>query len=976
MNQPAPPLPSAEENPILTDLVEAFAARVQAGEALDAAAYAREHPAHEAELRRLLPAVVAMAELGESKAGDDVLAASAADADLPLQRLGDFQLLREVGRGGMGVVYQAEQVSLGRRVALKVLPTAAALDGRALQRFKNEAQAAALLQHPNIVPVIAVGCEHGMHFFAMQFIDGISLAGLIRDLRSRISPGDDTRPEGGPADPDRTTQFPEARPEEGSATAALSASGSGFSEAELGSGPPARSRSYFRAVARLALQAAEALEHAHQMGVIHRDVKPANLLVNNRGNVWVTDFGLARLRHDAGLTAPGDLVGTIRYMSPEQARADRVPIDHRTDVYALGATLYELLTLQPAFPGDDRRELLRRILLEEPRRPRRVNAAVPADLEAIVLKAMEKTPADRYASAQEMAEDLRRYLADEPVRARRSAPWRRAVKWAHRHAAVTLTAVAAAAVVLVTLAVAVTLLSVNNQQLREQENQLRQQTERLTQEQGARTEALRQANEQAARAQQAGQLVRDALKDVLLQLADRKLQKDPQWSATAEKLLQRGVKVYEDLARVQGKDPQARCDIAFALRQAAAVFAFLGQDASARQTWGRAIELGEGLVKVNPDYWPARFALAGAYRELGDQHRDMGRRPEALKAYQEALDVWTHPTPVQACPLEGSLAHDGLGNICEQSGQELEAAEHYHQAIAHREKFVALDPDNPEHRMCLCYWHRKLGWLVGRHGTAEQAGGHLRTAYDLSEKIVKDNKYDAVAARMELVQCCRARGDWVAQTEPEAAAKFYQQAQGILAELAQAAPGEPRFRQLLAEFHGRLGFLARIRQHSAKAAEHFRKARDLLVALAADVPGGGPGPGAPGANENALAWFLATCPDESFRDAGRAVAAALKAVGRAPLRGDYQGTLGAAYYRAEKYDHAIEALQKGRKLPQGGGAADLVFLALAYEKKGNHEQAQKWHRKALKAAQLDHAGDPALRVLRDEAAALLGASAS
>src|SRR5205823_7117181 len=169
---------------------------------------------------------------------------------------------------------------------------------------------------------------------------------------------------------------------------------------------------FFRTVANLGVQAAEALEHAHQLGVIHRDIKSANLLVDERGNLWVTDFGLAHCQSQAGLTMSGDLVGTLRYMSPEQALARRVETDHRTDVYSLGATLYELLTLEPVFNGRDRQELLRQIAFEAPKPPRRLNRAIPAELETIVLKALEKNPTDRYATAQELADDLERYLKD------------------------------------------------------------------------------------------------------------------------------------------------------------------------------------------------------------------------------------------------------------------------------------------------------------------------------------------------------------------------------------------------------------------------------------------------------------------------------------------------------------------------------------------------------------------------------------
>jgi WD40 repeat protein len=198
-------------------------------------------------------------------------------------------------------------------------------------------------------------------------------------------------------------------------------------------GSSVRNGEYVRTVARLGMQAAEALEHAHQQGVLHRDIKPSNLLIDARGNLWVTDFGLARFQSDNGLTMTGDLLGTLRYMSPEQALGKRVVVDHRSDVYSLGATLYEMLTLLPAFDGHDRAEILRRIAEQEPRPLRKVNPAVPFDLETVVAKAMEKEAATRYATAGELAEDLKRFLEVQPVRARRPSLVDRAVKSARRN---------------------------------------------------------------------------------------------------------------------------------------------------------------------------------------------------------------------------------------------------------------------------------------------------------------------------------------------------------------------------------------------------------------------------------------------------------------------------------------------------------------------------------------------------------------
>ena len=350
-------------------------------------------------------------------------------------RLGDFQIIREVGRGGMGVVYEAQQLSLDRRVALKVLPFAATLDARQLKRFKNEAQAAAQLHHNQIVPVYAVGCDRGVHYYAMQFIDGQSLAEIIQELRelSPLHPGEqrEARSEG-------------ARPAGavGNPTTSIDST----VEARTGIVTPRssildpRSSTCFRAAAELIVQAALALEHAHQLGVVHRDIKPANLLVDASGNLWITDFGLARGRTEQGLTRSEDLVGTLRYMSPEQALAKRGLVDHRTDIYSLGVTLYEALTLEPAYAGSDRDDLLRQIAMCAPRPPRRLRPSIPVALETIVLKAIAREPERRYASAQDLADDLQRFLENRPIRAVRPTLWERLTKWCGRHKPVLMAA--------------------------------------------------------------------------------------------------------------------------------------------------------------------------------------------------------------------------------------------------------------------------------------------------------------------------------------------------------------------------------------------------------------------------------------------------------------------------------------------------------------------------------------------------------
>jgi WD40 repeat protein/serine/threonine protein kinase len=414
-------------NARLIDLVMRAEDLQEQGRPVTADELCRDCPELWPELQRLLSGVAQVNRLLRPDS------ATRATADKPAswpafvtREIRGYQILREIGRGGMGIVYEAVQTSLDRRVALKVLPDLALRDPRQVQRFEREARLVARLHHTNIVPVYGIGVDNGLHYFAMEFIAGLSLEKVLANLQRlrkidlknesdplAKSPGERQEPgarhqpsadeESHPLSP--LTPFP----------ARLSESG----------------RPYWHSLARIGLQAAQALDYAHGQGVLHRDIKPSNLILDGQGTVWVTDFGMGKVvGDDDQLTHTGDVVGTLRYLAPERFRGEA---DARADIYSLGLTLYEMLTLRPAFAGADRHELVHCLLHDEPPRPRKLNSRVPLDLETIVLKAIARDKSQRFQTAGDLAADLARFLADEPIKARRVGPWERLRRWARRN---------------------------------------------------------------------------------------------------------------------------------------------------------------------------------------------------------------------------------------------------------------------------------------------------------------------------------------------------------------------------------------------------------------------------------------------------------------------------------------------------------------------------------------------------------------
>lgn len=350
-------------------------------------AYLVEHfPEHFHELVELLPTLKLLTQKISKENRAEVL---------PGTTLGEYRLLKEIGRGGMGVVYQAEQLSLRRYVAIKLLHASAMLDDRRMKRFQSEVRAAAMLRHPHIVSVHRVDFQQGIHFYVMDLIEGKSLAETIHDARRQSRKA--IQPAGNASRPSHRT------------------------------GP-----TRYHRVAKLGIQAAQALHYAHEQGVIHRDIKPSNLLLDLNDNLLITDFGLARIEtEEENLTRTNEFLGTLRYMSPEQI--EKRAVDRRTDVYSLGVTLYEFCCGYPAFEGTTAVDLSREVIETEPKRLWQYDRSLPRDLATIIHKAADKDPQTRYSSALEFAQDLERFLNNEPVIARPSSALRRSWRWCRRN---------------------------------------------------------------------------------------------------------------------------------------------------------------------------------------------------------------------------------------------------------------------------------------------------------------------------------------------------------------------------------------------------------------------------------------------------------------------------------------------------------------------------------------------------------------
>jgi tetratricopeptide (TPR) repeat protein len=913
-----------------------------------------------------------------------VEAGARASGELPRQ-IGDYRIVREIGRGGMGVVYEAIQVSMERRVALKVLSSAYPHAARAVRRFQQEARAGGRLHHTNIVPIHGMGQHDGLWYYAMDLVDGRGLNRVIAELKAARGPGRES-------------------------------SVSKVTSEHFGSDTGAHS--FHVHAAELFAGVADALETSHQAGVIHRDIKPSNLLLDARGVLMIVDFGLARVENGAeAITLTGDLLGTPAYMSPEQAAAKRTEIDHRTDIYSLGATLYEVLTLEPPFRGEKLQDFCEQIVTCEPAVPRRLNRLLPRDLETIVFKTMEKDRDKRYATAAELARDLRRFAQGGAIQARRVGPMGRAWRRVKRHkvhsalAAALLVAVGAggylglraaaeserrreleyASICVRAEQAVITALSTRAEEhsggrddpctLFEQAIALapdrpdaylgralvhgRPMEARLADLDAARARGLPTTTWHAARAQfledegshgqgggqGAGQATSPA-DAYSAYLEARRLADERRWAEARQAL-----------GRVLSANETGLAQRYMALRLRATASALLNEHAEALEDLVQLQALGDESASL-------RAAIASQWRRHGDEGMAERRFAEVLELVGQTgteagwfvlcEDLHDHQDYVlmERAARAAIEAHPRSSKLCAKLSDALRHLGRLDDALLASERAIELDPDRSGS-------HLERGNALDALGRHKDALAAFDRALAIEQSTVGHYNRGNALWSLRRVEESLAAYDRALELDPSDPDCHGNRGDALVA-LERFEEAVAAFDRALTldptnlDYHEKRGFALQSAGRIAEAVGAFERALELDPRSTYAMAG--------------AAWWRATSSDASVRDAPRAVALARTVVELAPEYGNAWNTLGVALYRAEEWQAALSALQRSMQLRSGGDAYDWYFMAMLDARAGRGDQARAWFDRAVAWTQ-EHLPDAEdLARFRSEAEEALGSS--
>jgi tetratricopeptide (TPR) repeat protein len=666
----------------------------------------------------------------------------------------DYEILGLLGRGGMGVVYQARQVKLNRVVALKMILTGGQAGATEVARFRAEAETQARLQHPNIVQIFDVGEARDGPYFSMECVDGGSLAKHIAGTPQPVRPA-----------------------------------------------------------AQLVETLARAIHHAHRCGLVHCDLKPANILlqkaetrhptsesngVDSVSDVGcrmsdftpkVTDFGLAKwLRDKMGDSTSGTIIGTPSYMAPEQTTGSAKAIGPPVDVYALGAILYELLTGRPPFLGQTALDTLQQVQSQEPVPPRQLQPKVPRDLETICLKCLHKEPGHRYADAEALADDLRRFLGGEPIRARPVGGAERLWRACRRKPV--LASLAAGLVV----ALVAGLSGVTWQWLR---------ADRL------RIEAERQrerAEEAQAQAQRRFQEVRALARTVIFEGHD-KIKALPGSTPVQQFLVRTALTYFDQLAAEAADNPELLDELWSAYCRLGDVqgntfHPNLGDTSKALETYRKGLRIAQTLAETDPDARRAQLRLVVCYDKIADIERILGGLTDALANYQQSFELvkaMAKDYPDDA-KNQASLAvcHENLGGVLVRMGRTQEALTHFHQSLTLRETLAKANPHSVQARHGLAIAYDKIGEVQMALGQTPQALASFRQYCTLGEALAKADPNNAQAQRQWAVASLRIGDVQVALGQTQDALASYRRAFALFGTRAKADPDNAQAQRDLA----------------------------------------------------------------------------------------------------------------------------------------------------------------------------------
>ncbi len=749
-------LPSDSDQETQPDPVEALVAEclarvfVEGDSAIDD--ICSEHPEHAEEIRASLKALqgIGFAETPSHEAA------------FP-ERLGDFRLLRRLGGGGMGVVYLAEQESLQRQVALKLIRPDQLYFPQARLRFSREIEAIARAQHPGIVPIYAVGSERGLPYFAMEWVPGATLAELIADLGDR--------------DPASLS---------GRDLASILATRVGRPEArvdELFSG------GWTETCLRIVRRVAEALEHVHARGILHRDVKPSNVMLTLEGRVLLLDFGLASHAEAARITQTGSQPGSLAYMSPEQIEGSMDRLDARTDVYALGVTLYELLALDLPFRAKTAQALRQRIVSGHPSSLRETNARVSWEAETVCLTAMDPDPSRRYPSAIAMAEDLERVLQHRPIAARRPSASLRARRWVQRHPTLSVGGTVLAAAIAIGTSGFAWQQHAARLDLDDANTQLK--------------DALADAEAQSARAQRHYGRTRAAIEELLYEVGHLGLRNEPQSEEIRRRVLERALAHYRDLLTEDEArdDPHLRIDLARTQLAIAGLLTQLRRDeealAACRATRSHLAELPQSAELTAEGERAACEELQIRTAILSEMRRDREAR-EAAEALVRRVESVGEQSRWETFAVDRAISWETHGSLLSNQGELSRAQESLRRAWEILTPLHAEGLLDDRGRKVLADTHDQLGFTASESGDLVEAEKSRRRALGLREQICADRP-DWYEARIDLATTATGLAGALEDQDRYVEARVqFDRAIELLDDIVTAFPASPHYRRQLA----------------------------------------------------------------------------------------------------------------------------------------------------------------------------------